>query len=686
MSVIPLPQHGLLKVMTPDQATQAIKEQQSEGVPQVSPLPSLVAYFRDRWEAAKLAKEPVARQMLKNMRRRKGMYEASEVQSLLEIGGSQGFYRLVPTKCNAAVSWIMDILLQPGDRPWGVSATPIPDISPEVKDAIRAQIKELIIQEALMQEAMTGQPINVAMLGERIKAELDAAYAQILEQEKEYAKDKAENMEDLIEDQLVEGRFYDILPQLIEDLVTTKAMIIKGPVIRRKKSRAWKRGANGKYEMSVEQKLVRDVDRISPLDHYPAPGSTGPDDGAQITRHRFTRKDLYELIGVPGYDEAAIRRILAKHSRKGLKEWLWTDSERDALRSDNNYLSTLDDTKIDTLELWDCIPGSILKEWGMQGIDDPEAEYEVNAFMVDGEIFRAVLNPDKLGRRPLSVASFIDDPDGFWGESVPELCEDDQVACNTLYRGVQNNSSLASGPMVEENIDRRAPGESGGIYPLKTWEVTDEQITGTPAVRLYNVQYNADKMMNVLRSFAEMADDHSQIPAYAHGNENVGGAGDTASGLNMLMAAASKGIKTVVRNIDGALRDLLTRYYDHNMLYHDDDNVKGDLKIVARGSTALIIKEQTTIRLREFLQMVDNSPNLSALAGKDGLAHLAKEAAKGMSIEADKAFPDQEELIQTMQNMMQPAQMPPENGETIDAAGNPVAGGDVSQVQGVQVG
>jgi hypothetical protein len=658
-----------------------LNQQQSEGVPQRSPLPRLVSYFMDRWESAKVAKDPIAREMFKNMRRRRGQYEADEIAAIMEIGGSQGFYRLVQTKCNAAAAWILDIILQPGDKPWGLDPTPIPQIPPEKSDEIKAQIQQFLVQQALAAEMATGQPVNIATLAKLIKSEMAAAQDDILNQEREFAKDTAKKMEDVIEDQLVEGKFYEVLPQIVEDLVTTKAAIMKGPVIRRKQTRGWKRKPDGSHEMVVEKKLVKDVDRISPLDYYPAPGSKGPHDGAQIVRHRYTRKDIFELIGVPGYDEAAIRKILKKHATRGLKEWLWSDSERENLRQDNNYLSTIDDTKIDCLELWDCVPGSILKEWGMNGIDDLQAEYEINAFMVDGEIFRAVLNPDKLGRRPFSKASFLEDPDGFWGWSIPDLCEDDQVACNTLFRGIQNNSSLASGPMIEENVSRRAPGEEGGIYAMKTWEVTDEMMTGQPAVRLYNVQYNADKMLMVLKQFAEMADEHSNIPAYAHGSENVGGAGDTASGLNMLMAAASKGIKTVVRNIDTALRDMLTRYYDHNMLYHEDNSIKGDLRVVARGSTALIIKEQTTIRLKEFLQLVDSSPNLTGLAGREGLTHLAKEAAKGMNIEPDKAFPEQ-----IMDQMMQPAQMRPENGATLDAAGNPVAGGDANQVQGVQVG
>lgn len=679
LQAIPEPSSvGLVRVSSPDSITKAIADQQKAGESSSSPLPSLVAYFKTRWEQNKQAKDPIARQMFKNMRRRRAEYEQDEKEAIMEAGGSQGFYQLTGTKCSAAASWILDIMMQPGDKPWGVDPTPLPDLPPSMKEDIRAKVQQALIQEAVAAEVATGAPINVVGLSERIKAEFEAAEADILQQEKDLAKEIAKKMEEVIEDQLTEGGFYDLFPQLVDDLVTLKALIIKGPVVRRKVSRKWKRDQQGGYDMALDTELVKEVDRISPLDYYPAPGSVGVHDGAQIIRHRYSRKELFELIDVPGYDSEAIRRVLRKHRSGGLKEWIWTDAERNTLRQDNNSMSLLDDTKIDTLEMWDCMPGSILEEWGMNGIEDPEAEYEVNCFMVDGEIIRAVLNPDKLGRRPYSKASFLEDPDGFWGWAVPELIEDDQKACNSLYRATINNSSLASGPMVEENVDRRAPGEEGGIYAMKTWETKDEMMTGTPAVRLYNVQFNADKMMNVLKQFAEMADDHSSIPAYAHGNENVGGAGDTASGLSMLMAAASKGIKTVVRNIDKALRDLITRYYDHNMLYHPDKGIKGDLKMVARGSTALIIKEQTTLRLKEFLQMVDGSQNLTAITGREGLEHVLKETAKGMNLEADKVVPERQEVMM-QPAQMQPAQMQPQAAQTVDEAGNPVGENNLMQ-------
>ncbi len=675
MQAIPTGSVGLVRVASPEAVTKAVEEEQQAGKPMPSPLPSLVAYLKDRWEQAKTAKEPVARQMFKNMRRKRALYEAEERAAIEDTGGSQGFYQLTRTKCVTASSWILDIMMQPGDKPWGIEPTPIPDLPDNIGQQIRSQIQQTLMQEAVAQAMQTGMPVDIGTLAATISAEVAGAEEMIQQQEQDTAADIAEKMETTIDDQLTEGGFYDLFPHLVDDLVTLKAMIIKGPVVRRKTSRQWQRQQDGTYSMELVPELVREVDRISPLDYYPAPGSLGVDDGCQIIRHRFTRKDLYELIDVPGYDSLAIRNVLRQHRDGGLKEWLWSDSERNQLRQDNNYMSTLDNTKIDTLEMWDCVPGSILAEWGMQ-IDDPEAEYEVNCFMVGNEIIRAVLNPDKLGRRPISKASFLEDPDGFWGWAVPELIEDDQKACNSIYRAVINNSSLASGPMIEENIDRRAPGEEGGIYAMKTWETTDDMMTGAPAVRLYNVQFVADNLINVLRHFSDLADDHSGIPAYAHGNENVGGAGNTASGLSMLMAAASKGIKAVVRNVDKALRDLIERYYDHNMLYHPDKSIKGDLHIVARGSTALIIKEQTTMRLKEFLEMVANNPTLSQISGVEGLEHVMKETAKGMNLEADKVVPDR------MTPTIQPALMQPEGATELDAAGNPVAGQDAALMQG----
>ena len=70
----------------------------------------LASYVRTCWESAKTAKEPHRQQMLKNLRQRNGDYEPTVLADIQAAGGSEIFITLTDEKCNAAESWIEDIL------------------------------------------------------------------------------------------------------------------------------------------------------------------------------------------------------------------------------------------------------------------------------------------------------------------------------------------------------------------------------------------------------------------------------------------------------------------------------------------------------------------------------------------------------------------------------------------------
>ena len=51
-------------------------------------------------------------------------------------------------------------------------------------------------------------------------------------------------------------------------------------------------------------------------------------------------------------------------------------------------------------------------------------------------------------------------PNAFWGECVPSLMKESQRFCNKLYRSIENNIAIASGPQVIVNdVGRIAEGE-----------------------------------------------------------------------------------------------------------------------------------------------------------------------------------------------------------------------------------
>lgn len=140
-----------------------------------------------------------------------------------------------------------------------------------------------------------------------------------------------------------------------------------------------------------------------------------------------------------------------------------------------------------------------------------------------------------------------------------------------------------------------------------------------------------------------------------------------------MIGNASKIIKQVIGAIDfNILTPLLERLYYFNMRYAEDEELKGDVKIVARGAMSLINKEAAQVRNAEFLQLALNSPVAQQIMGIEGVAEVLRGSAKTLNHNADKIVPPiavirQRMAEQQMIAMQQQAQeeAEPTEGETL---------------------
>ena len=100
--------------------------------------------------------------------------------------------------------------------------------------------------------------------------------------------------------------------------------------------------------------------------------------------------------------------------------------------------------------------GLSLLQWGVDpdDVDDPLAEYEVEATLIGQHVIRVKINRDPLERRPYHTASFQPVPGSFWGQGIPELMADIQDVCNATARSLVNNLAISSGPQVEVYQER----------------------------------------------------------------------------------------------------------------------------------------------------------------------------------------------------------------------------------------
>lgn len=619
-------------------------EREAEDQSEERVFSSLSAHIERFWEVARRHKEPIEKQMLRNLRQISGRYTDEKAREIQSQGLPLIFMHITSVKCRAAKSWIRDVLMPAGDKPWMLKATKIPSLPQEMKVNIATNIQ----QQAMQAIQYAGAQIT--------PDQLRSAYELMEEKFKEKFTEEAEKriaaMEDLIEDQLSESNWDKQFNDALSDVVDFPAGILKGPVLRKTKELKW----SDQEGLVAVNKIKAECERVDPFSFYPAPGITEPDEGDCIEIHDYQLSDIHDLIGLPGYDEEKIRLVLKDYRSANINSW-----SRETLRSEkynargHTSSSHNDEKTIEGMEYWGSVQGRLLLEWGKseQEIQDPDEMYDIMALKIGSHVVCVRINPDPLGKKPYSKACFENIPGSFWGYGVPDLISDCQDVCNASARSLVANMGISSGPQVAVNTGSLLPGEEiEQMYPWKIWQLDfskGAQTGSRPPIEFFQPDGNTDALMKVFKEFSSLADEYSGIPAYSYGVGNsVGGAGKTASGLSMLMNAASKSIKNVIKHIDsGMIASLIHRFYIYNMLFEDDNSIKGDAQVIARGALSLVAREQNQMRLQEILAQTGNELDMQII-GIEGRAEILRKAFQGVDVAGD-VVPSKEELMQKLE-------------------------------------
>jgi hypothetical protein len=662
-----------------DEAKAAAQQANAQPVVQ-----ALSGYIRKKWQAAMLAKQQTSEiKMLKSVRARRGEYDPDKLAQLREQGSATIYMMLTSNKCRAASSWLKDTLMTASeDKPWTIEPSPIPELPPDQIQSIMQQA-----QQEVQQLWASGTPPTDQQVRERLLEMKDIAMSHL----HDMAKRTAERMELKMDDQLKEGKWSRAFADFLDDITTFPSAIMKGPVVRKRAKMQWVPSQNGHYALDVKDELVLEWERVDPFNLYPAADATNIDDGYLIERHKLHRSDLQAMIGVEGYSDGAIRAVLEEYGKGGLRDWIYVDMNKAAAEGKSTMGVQQNPSElIDALQFWGSVQGQLLIDWGLteQDIPDPLMDYPIEGWVIGNWVIKAVVNPDPLGRKPYFKASYEEVPGAFWGNSVADLCRDTQDICNAAARSLVNNMSISSGPQVVYNIDRLPQGENiTQMYPWKVWQVTSDPLAGSaPPMQFYQPNSLASELMAVYEKFATLADEYTGIPRYMSGDSPAGGAGRTASGMSMLMSNAGKSIKQVIANIDeSVIAPIIERLYYYNMRYGDDPDLKGDINIIARGATSLVVKEQAQVRQNQFLQIALQSPIVQQVIGMEGIAELLRQSAKTLDMNPDHIVPPVEIIKQRMaqqqQAMAQQQMMMAQQNGQAQAGGTPPAPNSGAQLQ-----
>lgn len=572
-----------------------------------------------------------------------GEYSASDLSRIQEEGGSNIFMNLTATKVRAAQSWIRDILLSPNEDPFTIKPTPIPSLPEDLEAKLEKAFKEEFLQKKSEVTQDGQQPPTPKQVQDTISTlnrdKRDVKDA-VLEEINLEALEQMKVMERKIKDDLKEGKWEDALSEFIEDFCIFPAAIMKGPVITKKDKLVWEGGVP-----IVREDFLFLNKRVNPIDVYPDPSGSSPQDGDFIEHMRLSKTEVYSLKGITGYNSEAIDKVLENN----IDGSCWFDTGIESEKAEEEKRGDMIDANdgiYHALHFWGIAKTEDIEDWGLV-IPDTEDEnkyWEIEAILVGTEVIKCKLNDDPLKRRPYYKASYQNIPGAFWGRSLPSLMRDIQRMCNACARALASNMGLAAGPQIELYIDRLADaGDIEEIKPLKIWQVTNDP-TGAQgrAINFFQVPSIANELLGVYEKFEQKADDATGIPRYSYGNERVGGAAQTASGLSMLLESATKSIKDAIRHIDVGLIIPRVEYQFFWNIIKNKIPYTGDIDVLALGSSTLTMKGAQTAKRQEFLQITANE-NDQRLMGPEGRAELLRQLGKDLGLTA-KIVPSRLEL------------------------------------------
>lgn len=519
---------------------------------------------------------------------------------------SRVFLNITQPKTDSAVARVSEMLVPNDDKPWEAKPTPIPELA----------------------EAMTGDEDRMVKLGDGTEAPAKLVAKVAMEK----AEAKAEAMGTQIEDWFVEGAVYGHLRAMIRDAGQLGSGVIKGPIPVARKSRRWSI-QQGIAMLAQSIKTVPTAKCVSPWDLFPDPGcGDNIHNGSFIAERDFLTarqlRDLAQIVemdGSPAYD----RRAIAQALREGPPT-----RGRDSSEGNQNLPGeTISESEVFEVYYYygDCLAEDLMAMnvkpemfpayGGPAGEDGDGMEFDDELMltaipaivtMLNDRPIKAVINPLETGEFPFDVFTWHPVRGQVWGRGIPHKMATAQRGVNAALRRTLENAGISAGPQIVML--------KGGIEPVnkryevvgpKLWSFTPNAVIDDvrKAMAVFDIPSTQEQLMAIIEFFLRMADELTNLPMLLQGMQ--GGAPNLLGAMKMMESNANSPLRVIAKQFDDqVIGRMLNRFNDWGMQDPNvDEKCKGDTRMQARGSTALVQREIA----REFLMMlypVSDDPKL----------------------------------------------------------------------------
>lgn len=486
---------------------------------------------------------------------------------------SKIFLNITAPYVDAAAAKVADMLLPTDEQNWGIEETPIPRMVDMEND--NTPVVDLNGQPVVK---LDGQPYTVA------------DYAKIV---KEKAKDAVKAAEKRIDDWTAECNMNSHIRQLIEDAARIGTGVLKGPFPAiHERMEIGKEGGITNITKHIE--VAPESRCVSAWNLFPDPAcGNNIHNGSYIfERDTITKKQMMEFLDDETYIAEAVMRCLEQGPQK--HKYTREQLERGVILDNDNHF-----------EVW--YGYSMVSKEDMEAAGCPcEHEYvDALVVLVNDVVIKAAQNPLDSGEFPYDVMPWRKRADHWAGIGISRQVRAPQRIVNSAVRNMMDNAGLTAGPQVAVRNNVVTPAD--GVWeltPRKVW-VVNEEYEGRVEdfLTFFNVPAMQAELMNIIGFAQKMAEDISGLPALLQGQQ--GAAPETVGGMQMLINNANTVLRRIARNFDDMVTEPhINRYYEWLLMYGPEEEEKGDYRIIARGSSALVerdIQNQTIAQMGNML-------------------------------------------------------------------------------------
>ena len=640
---------------------------------------TIVGLVQEHYSKASTSRETEEKRWIQAYRNYRGLY-GPDVQ-FTSTEKSRVFVKVTKTKVLAAYGQIVDVLFGNSKFPITVDPTTLPEgvadsVFFESNDDMRKAKEEFGGEDMQLRPGETVIDLQERLSGSKSKL---APVADILEEGNgktateitiHPAMISAKKMEKKIHDQLEESNANKQLRVAAFECALFGTGVMKGPFAVDKEYPNYE---EGEYKPNI--KTVPQTSSVSIWNFYPDPDAANMDEAEYvIERHKMSRTQIRALKRRPFFRKNAIDTAV-NMGESYTKEW-WEQ----AMEDDSNESKA---ERYEVLEFWGNVDVEVLEG---HDVDIPKEledldQVSVNIWVCNGQVLRLVMNPFTPTLIPYYAVPYEVSPYSLFGVGIAENMDDTQTLMNGFMRMAVDNAALSGNMIIEVDETNLTPGQDLSVYPGKVFR----RQGGAPGQAIFGTKFPnvSNENMQMFDKARVLSDESTGFPSFAHGQTGVSGVGRTASGISMLMSAANGSIRNVVKNVDDYLLGPLAKaFFNFNMQFDYDEDIKGDLDVKARGTESLMANEVRSQRLMQFLQVVQN-PVLAPFAKMD---YIIREIAKSMELDPDKLVNSmsdatvQAEMLKKWQEANPPEPQPqapgqPQGGPAGAQAGDPTGAG-----------